>query len=209
MAAVVLYSGKYKALMGLKKFNDALNDCINADIPGTYIYLSDMDNLEFYLTICFDLARLRLYTGYYQSAIDKLEQVLDRLNEKFYRKLWEKNIGEMEQFIYSAICEINYLNNTPGNISGKAKKGAIRDFSEYGDLITMYNEGKYQQFINEFTKIDDGRFGILYKYLGLSYYKLDHKQESCTALKKYRNSQNNRIPKIEPEIDEIEAVVCK
>ncbi len=205
----VSYAGKYRALMGLKKFNEAKNECRNANITLSY-YTRFSDAREFYLPICLDLARLELYTGNYKGGIETLEYVVENVvNSKYYKNYWEKMIDEIEQFVYSAICEINYLNNTPDNISRKIKKGAIRDFSEFGSLITMYNEGKYQQFINEFTKIDDGRFSILYKYLGLAYHKLNQKQESCSALKKYRNSQNNSIPKIEPEIDEIEAVVCK
>jgi tetratricopeptide (TPR) repeat protein len=209
IAEAILYAGKYKALMGLKKYDEALIYCSKAN-KSIYYYNTISDITDFYIPICFDLARLRLYVGDYKAAIAGLNEVADRLNDKSFREYWKKTTLDMMEYqIYTAICHLNYLNNTPDNIPEKVRKGAWQVFSEYGHLITLYNEGKYQQYITEFTKIDDGKFGILYKYLGLAYHKLNQKQESCEALKKYRSKQYNRIPKVEPEVDEVEAIVCK
>ena len=205
----ILEAGQYKALMGMKKYEQALSLCGSADsylISYEYIY----DVRDFYFPIKYDKARLHLYKGEYKEAISVLEKCIDELKSR--RKSWpsyKSILDEIEKMAYSAICEINYLNNTPGNISSKAKKEAIRDFSDYDHLIDLYYAGNYQGFVTGFTKIDDDNFSILYKYLGLSYFKLGQKQESCAAFSKYRNSHDYRYPKVEPEVDEVEAVVCK
>jgi tetratricopeptide (TPR) repeat protein len=209
----ILEAGKYKALIGLKKYDEALDYCKQADL--TYLfYISNDDQIDdlrdFFIPIKIDLARIYMHKGQYELAMKALNNIdVNAIEKRFYKSYWEKNGDEIYQMVYTAICEINYLNNTPGNIPGKAKKGAIRDFKEYGDLITMYNVGNYQGFITAFKKVDDGNFSILYKYLGLSYYKLGQKEESCKAFSKYSSTHDYRQPKVEPEVDEAEAVVCK
>ncbi len=205
----ILKAGQYKALMGMKKYGEAFNLCGSADsYLSLYEYIYDLR--DFYFPIKYDKARLHMYKGEYTQAISVLEKCIDEL--KGSRKSWpsyRSTLDEIEKMAYSAICEINYLNNTPGNISSKTKKESIRDFSDHGDLIDLYNTGNYQGFVTGFTKIDDGNFTILYKYLALSYFKLGKKQESCAAFGKYRNSQDYRQPKVEPEVDEAEADACK
>jgi tetratricopeptide (TPR) repeat protein len=209
----ILEAGKYKALMGLKRYDEALDYCKQADLTHSF-YISNDDNIDdlrdFFIPIRIDLARIYMHKGQYEAAIKALDNIdITAIEKRFYKSYWEKNGEELYTMVYTAICEINYLNNTPGNIPGKAKKGAIRDFKDYGDLITLYNASNYQGFITAFKKIDDGNFTILYKYLGLSYYKLGQKEESCNAFSKYRSSHDYRQPKVEPEVDEAEAVVCK
>jgi tetratricopeptide (TPR) repeat protein len=203
----ILYAGKFKALIALKENDEAKNCFLKIQAHYSY-YQSVTDIRDFYIPIRLDMARYYMDRGFHKGSIELVEKLIDLLNYIKIQTEGLKYIDEIEKLIYSAICEINYLNNTPGSIAEKAKKGAIRDFSEYSHLITLYNEGKYQQYVTEFTKIDDGKFSILYKYLGFAYNKLGQKQESCKALKKYRNSQNNRIPKVEPEVDEVETAVC-